>query len=83
MRNKIRRALWFARWLLCWAFGHTGNNPESGYHVCDRCGAHGYWSWKTSDPDCRFEYGNAGHFVNWYWRWQIRRAEGKHDDLPF
>ena len=73
------------RWLLCWAFGHTGNTTESGYHVCDRCGLHGYWSFReTSGADVRPEYGNAGHLVNWLYRRQIRRENKRFDDeLPF
>lgn len=45
------------RWL-CTLFGHTGNETESGYHVCDRCGEHEYWSskevmaeWDMDAPD--------------------------------
>lgn len=76
-------------WYLCWAFGHTGSFFESGYHVCSRCGLHGYWSFKENDPDCKREYSNAGHLVNWYWRlkrhydnWRYDRKYGK-DDIPF
>jgi len=82
--RRLRRAVWWPRWLLCWLFGHTGSSMESGYHVCDRCGLHSYWSWRTSDPDCTIEYGNAGHLVNWYYRWQARRENKRLDDeLPF
>ena len=30
--------------ILCVLFGHKGNNLESGYHVCSRCGLHEYWN---------------------------------------
>jgi ribosomal protein L37E len=26
----------------CYLFGHSGENFESGYHVCERCGLHSY-----------------------------------------
>lgn len=76
---------WHLRWMLCWAFGHTGNATESGYHVCDRCGLHGYWSFReTSGDEVSIEYSNAGHLVNWWYRWQDRRENKRLDDeLPF
>ena len=79
---------WYLRWLLCWAFGHTGIYTDSGYHICDRCGLHGYWSFReTGGPDVRPEYGNSGHLIGWYWRlkqWrQERRWRSGKDEIPF
>lgn len=28
---------------ICKLFGHSCKTKESGYDVCNRCGAHGYW----------------------------------------
>jgi len=83
----MRHILWHLRWLLCWAFGHAGNSTESGYHVCDRCGLHAYWSYReTSGEDIWPEYDNAGRLVNWYWRRraaQARRRWERDNDIPF
>ena len=29
--------------ILCLLFGHNGEDSESGFHVCYRCGMHEYW----------------------------------------
>ena len=81
----MRKIKWFLRWLLCWTWGHTGQYFDSGYHVCARCGLHGYWSYReTSGMNLLFEYGNAG----WLWslcermrNWRCRDISD--DELPF
>jgi len=86
----MRKIRWFIRWLPCWLFGHTGMCFESGYHVCTRCGLHGYWSFReTSGMPMRIEYSDAGALVAlWetvtFYRWRLRRERKRFDDeLPF
>lgn len=85
-----RQVFWFFAWLRCWAMGHTGMLFDDGYHICSRCGLHGYWSYReTSGMPLWFEYGNAG-WLRDVWermtlqRWRSRRERKRLDDeLPF
>jgi hypothetical protein len=86
----MRKVQWFLSWLLCWLFGHTGRYFDSGYHVCSRCGLHGYWSFReTSGQRMLIEYSNAGWLVALWetvtlYRWRLRRERERFDkELPF
>lgn len=76
--------------LLCFLFGHTGKETESGFHVCSRCGLHEY--------HCHEEYSRAGYlfrpiywikyflYNSWYKmkrRYIIWKDRKYNDDVPF
>ena len=81
--------------ILCILFGHTGQNTESGYHVCDRCGLHEYWCNRQTmnenlDYDLKFSYDECGILMRPIWRlwnrfdhWNFHRKLKNDDDIPF
>ena len=86
----MKQLRWVIRWLPCFLFGHTGHYFDSGYHICSRCGLHGYWSLReTSGMSMWIEYSNAGWLIAlWktitFYRWRLRRENKRIDDeLPF
>lgn len=78
--------------LICYLFGHGDCWLESGYPVCNRCGAHSYYNSRHIDPETPIDWDSAGVLLRPYWkardalyRWRERRKwlRGSHDDLPF
>lgn len=72
----------------CLLFGHVGNEFESGYHVCSRCGLHEY--------HCNEEYVHAGYLMMPFWhlkrlifniinkiKFRYSNWKNKDDDIPF
>jgi hypothetical protein len=84
---KALSAVGSMRWL-CRFVGHTGDETESGYHVCSRCGLHEYHCWP--------EYQRAGLLWRPLWWVQMKLSNGvrpivrrrkfklrRNDDVPF
>lgn len=76
--------------LLCKLFGHIGNEFESGFHVCSKCGLHEY--------HCHEEYIQSGYLLipfyyikdlwfNFYnrlkWKYIIWKDRKNNNDVPF
>ena len=74
---------------LCYLFGHTGDFHDGRYHVCDRCGAHAYYSGLEGYEKLAPYEPHAMVFVL-YWRlrdWLASvlpsRKGCDNDELPF
>lgn len=75
--------------MLCYLFGHTGDGHDGRYHVCDRCGAHAYYSGLDGYEYLPAYYPHA-MIYGLYWRlhdWITThtpmRKEQHDDELPF
>ncbi len=58
---------------ICTLIGHSGDETESGYHACGRCGEHEYWDSRHVQEDndiylIETDYHfNAVLFWPWWW----------------
>lgn len=79
--------------LRCILLGHTGNDRESGYHICSKCGQHAYWDYKSVKAESNdFEwqcYERSGLLFAPLW-WLVDYASSKNravhnrcQDIPF
>lgn len=68
----------------CYLFGHEPEeHTDSGYPICKRCGAHGYYDieqWENS-AHIRFFLYKTRQYLNVLWQKIIGKYEK--DELPF
>lgn len=76
----------------CMLFGHTGNETESGYHVCSRCGLHAYHGGEDYDHAAIlaspwwFLWMNLWieiHISHWRWEIEFLYYDDDYDWVPF
>lgn len=78
--------------IICFLFGHSGYETESGYHVCSRCGMHEYYNCKAYDEDSiNGDYYKHSYFFYPFYKVvslikRIKRSYINYknkDDIPF